>query len=85
MTAAEWGAAALCARIPDWPARETAAEARGGDYSEMVAVCAGCAVRAECLEFGLAAMDGTGETALYGGRTPNELRRMRRNTRRGAA
>ena len=75
----------MCARIPDWSARETAAEARGGDYSEMVAVCQGCGVRAECLAFGLTVMDGTGETVLYGGRTPDELRRMRRNTRRGAA
>lgn len=81
----EWMTDALCARVPDWGDRERDAEARGGDWAELQAVCGGCAVRAECLEFGLSLMDGTGETVLYGGHTPDELRALRRRMRRGAA
>lgn len=82
----EWMSDALCARIPDWGARERDAEARGGDWSELQAVCSGCGVRVECLERGLSLMDGTGETVLYGGCTPDVMRALRRRRmRRGAA
>lgn len=53
----DWMTEALCARVPDWPDRERDAEARGGDWSELQAVCAGCGVRAECLAHGLSLME----------------------------
>ena len=79
----DWMTEALCASVPDWAARERDAEARGGDWSELKAVCGGCGVRAECLTHGLSLMDTTGETVLYGGCDPDEMRRLRRATRRG--
>lgn len=46
-----------------------------GRYEEARQVCAGCPVRAECRQFGMAllAEDG-GVAGMYGGLTPRELR-----------
>jgi WhiB family transcriptional regulator, redox-sensing transcriptional regulator len=44
-------------------------------------ICAGCAVRRECLEFALAHDQMYG---IWGGTTPDERRRVRRRRRRAA-
>ncbi|UCG41060.1 MAG: WhiB family transcriptional regulator [Acidimicrobiia bacterium] len=46
------------------------------------AVCAGCPVKAECLEFALASNQSLG---IWGGTTPNERRRLRREWLRKAS
>lgn len=54
---------------------------RGASTTEARAVCAGCVVRDECLEYALAHDIRFG---LWGGRSERERRRMRR-ARKGAA
>ncbi|HEX2075869.1 MAG TPA: WhiB family transcriptional regulator [Geodermatophilus sp.] len=65
-----WKAEALCA--------ETDPEAffpeKGGSTREAKRVCAGCAVRAECLEYALANDERFG---IWGGLSERERRRLR--------
>ena len=71
-----WMTEALCAQIggdlwfPD----------QGGPVQAAKNICATCPVRAECLEFALAAVENP--VGVWGGTSPNERRRLRqeRNT-----
>lgn len=49
--------------------------ARGASTFEAKAVCEGCAVRAECLEF---ALETDQKFGIWGGTSERERRRMRR-------
>lgn len=51
---------------------------RGEPADEAKAVCQGCSVRAECLEYALANCEKYG---IWGGRSENERRRLRRERR----
>lgn len=52
---------------------------RGGEMTYLGAkVCAGCPVRVSCLDF---ALDSGQEHGMWGGHTPDELRRIRRKRR----
>jgi WhiB family transcriptional regulator, redox-sensing transcriptional regulator len=55
---------------------------RGASAEEAKAVCQGCAVRAECLEYALAAGENLG---IWGGTNARQRRAIRRQRRRAAA
>jgi WhiB family redox-sensing transcriptional regulator len=79
--ATEWRAASACLSAdPElfFPIAEGSAADR--QTSIALRVCAGCAVRQQCLDFAMA----TGEAhGIWGGTTPDErTRARRRNTRR---
>ena len=79
--ATEWRAASACLSAdPElfFPIAEGAAADR--EISSALRVCAGCAVRQQCLDFAMA----TGEAhGIWGGTTPDErIRARRRNMRR---
>jgi WhiB family redox-sensing transcriptional regulator len=48
---------------------------RGESTAEARAVCAGCVVRAECLEY---ALEGAEKFGIWGGMSERERRRMRK-------
>jgi WhiB family transcriptional regulator, redox-sensing transcriptional regulator len=82
--ATEWRAASACLSAdPElfFPIAEGAAA--DPETSTALRVCAGCAVRQQCLDFAMA----TGEAhGIWGGTTPDErIRARRRNTRRRRA
>lgn len=67
--------------MPDWQERARCA----GDltfterpYVQQARVCAGCPVRIECLEFGVAHATGKADTTCYGGLPPEKLARIAR-------
>ena len=77
------------ARVPDWHLRALCAQTdpeaffpdKGGSTKAALAVCAGCSVRAECLEFAIANDERFG---VWGGTTERERRRRRRGLRQEA-
>ena len=58
---------------------------RGGDVRPARAVCAGCPVRAECLEYALDELGTAYDCGLWAGTTPRERQRMRQERKREAA
>lgn len=56
--------------------------AEGDDVDRAKAVCAGCPVRDECLEFAMATNQDHG---VWGGLSEQDRRRLRRSRRRRAA
>jgi len=74
-----WDADAACQSVepdvffPDTPTRRTIAAAK--------AVCRGCPVRAQCLEF---ALETRLDHGVWGGLTDNERRSLRRSRQRKA-
>ena len=69
--------------VPDWQERALCAETdpeaffpeKGGSTREAKRICAGCEVRAECLEYALAQDERFG---IWGGLSERERRRLRR-------
>jgi WhiB family redox-sensing transcriptional regulator len=55
---------------------------RGESISQARAVCAGCVVRVECLDFALAIGEKVG---IWGGLSERERRRLRKARRQGAS
>ena len=53
---------------------------KGESHDAARSLCAGCPVRAECLEYGLKEQHG-----IFGGLCPKQRRELRRERRRGAA
>ena len=68
--ALEWSADALCAQTDPEVFFPEVSE----DPAAAVAVCRKCPVRQECLDYAIAAREQHG---VWGGHTPNELRRLR--------
>ena len=77
VTPPEWAADALCAQTDP----ELFFPEKGGATWEARRVCAGCPVRAECLDYALAQGERHG---IWGGESERARRRLRR-TRAGAA
>jgi WhiB family redox-sensing transcriptional regulator len=79
--ATEWRAAGACLSAdPElfFPIAEGSAADR--QISSALRVCAGCAVRQQCLDFAMASGEAHG---IWGGTTPDErIRARRRNMRR---
>jgi WhiB family transcriptional regulator, redox-sensing transcriptional regulator len=72
-----WRAAGACRTVdPDlfFPATATTGSAR--QVSRALRICAGCPVRQECLEFAIQTRESHG---IWGGTTPEERSRARRN------
>ncbi|MGZ8749825.1 MAG: WhiB family transcriptional regulator [Pseudonocardia sp.] len=71
------------AEEPDWQERALCAQTdpeaffpeKGGSTREAKRICSGCDVRAECLEYALAADERFG---IWGGLSERERRRLRR-------
>ncbi|MFP5069614.1 WhiB family transcriptional regulator [Pseudonocardia nantongensis] len=69
--------------VPDWQERALCAQTdpeaffpeKGGSTREAKRICAGCEVRAECLEYALAQDERFG---IWGGLSERERRRLRR-------
>jgi WhiB family transcriptional regulator, redox-sensing transcriptional regulator len=79
---ATWRAAAACLSAdPDLFFPISAAGQADGQIMRAKRICAGCAVRLECLEFALTYDQFYG---IWGGTTPEERRRDRRRRRRAA-
>jgi WhiB family transcriptional regulator, redox-sensing transcriptional regulator len=81
--AANWRAAAACLSAdPDlfFPISATGPAER--QIARAKRICAGCAVRPQCLEFALAHDQAYG---IWGGTTPEDRQRDRRRKRRRAA
>ncbi|WP_103382363.1 WhiB family transcriptional regulator [Pseudonocardia dioxanivorans] len=76
----EWRQRALCAQTDP----ESFFPEKGGSVREAKRICAGCEVRAECLEYALAQDERFG---IWGGLSERERRPLRRgtNSRRDAA
>ena len=75
--ATEWRESGACLTAdPDlfFPVAAGAAGARRADAARRI--CAGCRVRGECLQF---ALDSGEAHGIWGGTTPDERRRARRN------
>lgn len=68
---AEWQERALCAQTDP----EAFFPEKGGSTREAKRICAGCEVRAECLEYALAQDERFG---IWGGLSERERRRLRR-------
>jgi WhiB family transcriptional regulator, redox-sensing transcriptional regulator len=66
-----WHERALCAQTDP----EAFFPEKGGSTREAKKICAGCAVRAECLEYALAHDERFG---IWGGLSERERRRLRR-------
>ena len=75
--APEWQERALCSQTDP----EAFFPDKGGSTKAALAVCAGCSVRAECLEFAIANDERFG---VWGGTTERERRRLRRCLRQEA-
>ncbi|WP_372447448.1 WhiB family transcriptional regulator [Pseudonocardia parietis] len=67
----EWQERALCAQTDP----EAFFPEKGGSTREAKRICAGCEVRAECLEYALAQDERFG---IWGGLSERERRRLRR-------
>jgi len=68
----DWQERALCAQTDP----EAFFPDKGGSTREAKKICAGCEVRAECLEFALAHDERFG---IWGGMSERERRRLRRH------
>jgi len=80
-----WAERALCAQAdPDtwYPQR-----GKGGQARLAKKICAACPVRIQCLKYALAGADTWGgiATGIWGGTTPRERERIRRNRKAAAA
>ena len=81
--AANWRSAAACLSAdPDLFFPISTAGHGEKQIARAKKICAGCAVRPECLEFALAHEQAHG---IWGGTTPEDRRRNRRRKRRAAA
>ncbi len=69
----DWQERALCAQTDP----EAFFPEKGGSTREAKRICAGCEVRAECLEFALAHDERFG---IWGGLSERERRRLKRRT-----
>jgi WhiB family transcriptional regulator, redox-sensing transcriptional regulator len=80
--AANWRSAAACLSAdPDIFFPISAAGRAEKQIARAKRICAGCAVRQECLEFALTHEQAYG---IWGGTTPEDRRRDRRRRRRAA-
>jgi WhiB family transcriptional regulator, redox-sensing transcriptional regulator len=80
---AEWRSASACRHAnPDlfFPVATTASE-RAAQIAKAKAICAGCPVRSQCLEFARANELNYG---IWGGTTPEDRTRIRRREQRAA-
>lgn len=75
---AEWIEQAICRGVDP----ELFFPARGSPTKEAKALCKGCVVREECLDYALAHNERWG---IWGGTTEKERRRLRRSLRQRAA
>jgi len=81
--AANWRSAASCLSAdPDLFFPISTAGSGEKQIARAKKICAGCAVRQECLEFALSHEQAYG---IWGGTTPEDRRRDRRRKRRAAA
>jgi WhiB family transcriptional regulator, redox-sensing transcriptional regulator len=81
--ASNWRSAGACLTAdPDLFFPVSPAGLAAGQIARAKAICAGCEVRRECLEFALAHEPAHG---IWGGTTPEDRQRDRRRKRRAAA
>ncbi len=81
--ASNWRSAGACLTAdPDLFFPISSAGLSAGQVARAKAICAGCEVRRECLQFALAHEPAYG---IWGGMTPEDRQRDRRRKRRAAA
>jgi WhiB family redox-sensing transcriptional regulator len=79
----DWRAQGACLSAdPDLFFPISATGSSGSQIAQAKAVCAGCAVRQECMDF---ALDHGDMQGIWGGATDDERRKLRRSRARSAA
>jgi WhiB family transcriptional regulator, redox-sensing transcriptional regulator len=72
-----WQAEAVCAELPEDEADALFFPRRGESTKAARALCSGCPVRADCLEYAIANREQFG---IWGGTSERERRKLRRTT-----
>jgi len=82
LTPVDWQLEAKCAELPIRKSDAMFFPDRCGSSKAARAMCAGCAVRSECLEY---ALDHREAFGIWGGKSERERRRLRRPRKTEAA